>query len=101
MNRFDRRVATATDRAFRNYGRAAQFTRGRVNKMVTVIVDEDLQKWGEIEVADASAVLHIREAESGGRPVRGDRYTLETGREFRAEAVMFFEEGVYGVLVIE
>ena len=101
MNLFDRRVERMTGRHYRRFGRPAQFTRGRATRMVPVIVDEDLNKWSDIDVADASAVLHVPAAYLPGRPQRGDRFTLETGREFRAENVVFFEEGVYGVLVIE
>ena len=92
----------AMERAvFGTFGVSAVHTRAAVNTPCTVVIDYNLVQFGDqINVNNASALVHVRQSEIASKPKRGDYYTLENSQVLRVDATPIYDGRVWGSTVV-
>jgi len=95
-------LSRATDRVYSAFGLAAVYTdRNGVNTPCTVMVDQDLSRYGEAaQVNVKTAVLSVRLSEVAGAPRRTERFTLSVaGTVYTVDSLQSSDELEHKVFV--
>lgn len=95
-------LSRAADACYRTFGEAATFTdRNAVSTACTVIVQRDLDRYGESAVVNKrTAIVEVRVSELASMPRRGERFTLtSTGTIFTVDSAQYSDEFEHRVFV--
>jgi hypothetical protein len=92
----------AINPGYRVWGRAAVFTdRTEQHTDCTVIVDHNLERWGELaSVGSMQAVISVRRNEISERPRRGEFFTV-AGKVYTVELILRSSEHEHEILTVE
>lgn len=95
-------LSRATDRVYARAGVAATYQdRDAVNTPCTVLVERDLQRYGDVAQVNArTAVVAVRRTDVAAAPRRGERFTLTGGEVLTVDSLQASDELEHKVFAV-